>query len=722
MEPNDMISDEQKASEMAKEKEFSELKEKVLGGLAESIQSKFQERAKRRKNKEAEWIKSHELYLGNLAVKNSISYENPHGTGNSDNRPYYNIIRNKCDIAIAQSVSMQFAGGEKNWSLAPAINTTNPEDVEKARMMEKEIASQLELCSYGKKSRRAIEDRVILGTGILKGPVNTGRMANNYEYKDGVWVPSIEEVKHPYIEHVSPWFFYPDDTVNEFCNSTDVLEAHPWSRLTLKKYASHPGFIRSEIEATLAEKPEDYYENSFTDYGKITESNPYLFNDKYLAIEYHGPVSRTALDVLGIEPAYEAEDDEYYGEVWVCQGRVIRIELENIEASFELPYGVSVWIRDPGSLFGFGAPQLMKDAQRVARETWRMILDNASSSSGPQVAMYKNFIEPADNRWDLAPQKIWYLTDPGVDINKAIQFFNVPNVIDNLMPVLDASRAFAEEESNTPMISAGMQSPDMVESATGALIMKQASTTILDFLSEEWDDNVTEKIIRRMWAWNMQYSDKEEIKGNYRVDVRTSTEYKNKQQFIRDIERLSMEVKQDPELAMIVDRAELMRARLAMMHLPSSTIVRSPEAVAEIASKAAQQPNPDMMKIELEQQKLALEAAELKLRNLELEFNARQQHTREQWEHEEKMSANYARTVEAQAMVIRTQNEKETQMLQLAARMEEGDKKNAILREIAMMNNETKTFLKSLEENRKMREAMLTQEELKIKVEQGSGI
>lgn len=726
---DDGLTEEQRAIEEELANEQHEKLEaermRMLDDLAGVIQAKFFDRARRRKNKEIQWLESGQLYLGNLSMKTFASYDKPFSDTTQSGRPYYNIIRSKCDIAIAQSVSMQFAGGEQNWSLGAEVSNKDPQEVEKARAMQNKIASQLEHCSYGKKSRRAIEDRVILGVGILKGPVNTGKMHVTYEAVEGeenVWVPTISTDKYPGVEYVNPWFFYPDDTVNDFSKSSDTLEAHPKSAFDLKCLASHPGFIRESIEEVLRTKPADYMESTYSDYASLTASNPYLFDDKYLVLEYHGPITNSQLEALSIEPAYEAIDEEYYGEVWVCQGKVIRIELENIEASFELPYGVSVWMRDPGSVFGFGAPQLMKDAQRVARETWHMILDNASISSGPQIAMHKNFIEPADKNWQVEPRKIWYLTDASVDVSKAIQFFNVPNVIDTLMPVLNAARSFAEEESSTPQIAGDMQSPGMAESATGALLIKQSSTTILDFLAEEWDDNITEKLIRRFWAWNMQYGDDPSIKGNYRIDVRTSTEYKNKQQFIRDIERLSMETKQDPELAAIVDRAELMRARLAMMHLPSQAIIRTPEQVKAIKDQQAQQPNPDMMDYKLKEMELQIKAGELELKKKELEFNAKQQQLREQWEHEEKMSANYARTVESEAMVIRTQNEKETQMLQLAAKMEEGEKKNAILKDIATMNNETKLFTASLQENRKQREALLTQEELFMKREFGTGI
>src|SRR5690606_7952096 len=115
-----------------------------------------------------------------------------------------------------------------------------------------------------------------------------------------------------------------------------------------------------------------------------------------------------------------------------------------------------------------------------------------------------------------------------------------------------------------------------------------------------------EKVIRRMYAWNMQYNPKNEIKGNYQIDVRSSSEYKNKQMYIRDLERLSMEVSQNPQLALMINSDELFKARLATMHLPSNRIVRTADEIAQAQQAASQQPDPAMMELELKQAEIQM--------------------------------------------------------------------------------------------------------------------
>ena len=398
------------------------------------------------------------------------------------------------------------------------------------------------------------------------------------------------------------------------------------------------------------------------------------------------------------------------------------MELENIEGYYETPYSVATWKRDPTSLFGYGHPLLLADPQRVVTQAYHMILDNASLTSGPQVAMYQKYIQPIDGDWTLAPNKVWLLTDASASIDNAIQFFNPTNVIGNIMPVLQLARQFAEEESATSAIAQGLQSPQNQESATGTMLMQHASTTLLDFLAEEWDDQVTEKLIRRMYAWNMQYNPKDDIKGDYHVDVKSSSEYKNKQMYIRDLERLQLETAQNPGMALVVNQDELVKARLQLMHLPSNRIIRSDEEIAAAQQAQQQQPDPAMMELQIKQEEMAMKKQELQLKAAQLQFEMGQQQQREQWEHEEKMGSNQARLAEANAQVLKARSLVQVEMLQMAQKDQQFAQRLLADKELAVLAQQSEVFIKSMEESRKLQENDLYNKELNIKLETGSGV
>jgi hypothetical protein len=517
-------------------------------------------------------------------------------------------------------------------------------------------------------------------------------------------------------------------SVQNFAEVCDVVEVHPMTALDLGQLVKHPGFDSAAIKSILrgdeshdAIKPEVYNESLIGIKAEMWQRNPYLYRNRYMVLEYHGPVTYDELNKLGLEPTYESPTAEYYGEVWVCAGKVIRLELENIEGYYETPYSCSIWKRDPSSVFGFGHPLLLADPQRVITSTYHMMLDNAYLTSGPQVAMYQKYIQPSDGDWTIRPNKPWLLTDPTVSVDNAIKFFNPTNVIQEIMPILELARQFADEESAT-LAFGGMQSPQAGESATGNLIMQHASTTLLDFMAEEWDDQVTEKVIRRMYAWNMQYNSKQEIKGNYQIDVRSSSEYKNKQMYIRDLERLQMETAQNPAMAMAVNTDELVKARLALMHLPSNKIVKSAEEFQAAQQQMAQKPDPQMLELQLKQAEVENKKAEIQLRGQQLQFELQQQQQREAWMHDEKMGANQARLAEANAAVLRARLEMQVEVLKLAQKDEAAKAQLLNDQNEANLQSQTDVFLKSMEEARKQQENSLYQQELDIKRKMGSGI
>lgn len=712
--------------EVASIRKAEEDRAEMMRTLAQRVETLFQERANARVIKDGEWDTCYRLYHSPLVDGDNYYSDRPFDAKPTRKRPTPNIVRTKVDTAVSNSVSMQFGGNEKNWDLFPPANALDEAVTQACREMENEIQAQLDACNYPIHARRAIEDRVTLGTGVLKGPVNTGKMRTKYVNAGGTWVPQVVRDNTPSIEHVPLWRFYPDMNVSSFEESQDAIQFHPMTAIELSVLRNNPGFDKLEIDNILYTeggiKASGYNESFLNKLHSKVWGSAYMYKDRYSVIEYHGPVTYDDVAKLGLEPTYESPTMEYYGEIWVCCGRIIRMELENIEASFETPYAVSTWKKDPTSPFGFGLPLILADSQRVVTQAYHMILDNASLTSGPQIAMYQQYIQPVDGKYEITPNKVWLLTDPQFDIKDALQFFTPTNVIGQIMPVLDLARQFADEESAATSMAAGLSSPNNVDSATGQLIMQRNSTTLLDFLAEEWDDQVTEKIIRRMYAWNMQYNSKESIKGDYVVDVKSSSEYKNKQQYIRDLERLSVEAAQNPEMAMWINQGELQRARLQLMELPSNKIIRTEAEYAKAQEAAAQQPNPQMIELQMQAKELELKAAELQIKRQQLQFDATKEMQAQQWEFQEKMGSNQARHEEAQAQVIKARAEVDVELIKLAAkdRALAAQMQNNL--QISENANQAKVFMTAMQERRKSKEMELTAAELALKARTGSGI
>lgn len=718
------------------EKEEALRRERV-NALAFEITNEFRSRKSRRSSKEDQWFKAESLYLG-AAVSSDGSQakgETPFTKSAVSTRsPTHNAIQTKVDTIVSVHWSMQFAAGEKNWDFLPP---EAPFDVHGAPIMQQEaaaaadkfeaiVADQLEKCRYGIQARKAMRDRAVLGTGVLKGPINSDELHTRYDFEasstgETVGIPKVSSIQEPIVRRVNPWFFFPDDTAVNIRDSKDSIELHPMSLAKLDSLKLLPGFIASAIDEARALGPtkETGGDNNYM-FTNITDINSEAYKGMYEVVEYHGPVTLSQMNDLSLTPSYDSPSEMYYAEIWVCNNIVLKAVEENIEGCFRVPYYTRTWKDDPGSIFGIGLPIFLADQQKVVEVAYKMLLDNTSLTSGPQVVVDRTKVVPANNKWELNPDKIWYVTEPDTNVQNAVYFFVPPNVSQHITNLLQLARGLMEDEAAMPGIGPTTQSAQAIDTAYG---MKQAahnSTTVAEMYNEEWDDDITTPLIKAMFAWNIQYGGPNVPKMNFVVDVRTSSEYRSRQMYIAELEKLSLEASQNPELGKIINKKELSKARLSMMQLPFKNIVKTDaEIAADEEAEAQRGPPPEialkMAELEIDKQRLALDERRL-------EYDAKQKMQQLHWDNEERMAAAYARLREAESSAIKAMKESETEMLKLAQK--DGADKAAIMAMIAAKNIDVdaKKFLSGVDYTLKAREQLLTQQELEYAKKEGKGI
>lgn len=733
----DVTLEEVNAEEEARAQKDREEKVRLsLQNLAGQIETKFQTRKSKRQIKEQQWLEARAMYLGSVANEHYGLTEKPLSSGsNTTYTPKFNIVGTRCDTAISVLWAKQFAGGDKNWEIRPTDEPKdadgNPVDpimaADAAAKMDYTIADQLGRGRYGYQCRLGIEDMVIEGTGILKTPVNTSSTNTKYRKAEvnGVTValPVIRTQDYPCVKRVNPWFFFPDETALSIETVTDCIELHPMSKQELAKLKEDESFFGDTIQAVLDTQPPSDAGDSYYNFTHITDGSSDALRDKYKVLEYHGPMSRNALMEFNIEPTYEAPDDLYFVEVWVVENQVIRIQPSNIEGVKAVPYAVCVWKQDPSSIFGIGLATNLADAQRVINKTYEMILDNAAIAAGPQVVIDKTKITPANKEWVLRPFKIWYNNEYDSDVTKSFYEFQPSNVTGPLMNLLQAVQSFAQEEASVPFFMPGTQSAVTQPTAHGTESIMDNSTTVIDFYNERWDDCITSKVIGGFYQWNMQYNPDPSIKGDFEVDVRSSSDLRSARIHLADLEKLAALAGQDPDMGIVVNKQALSKARLQAMRLPHKGIIRTDEEIQqEMEARANQGPDPVMMELQLKQQELELKAQELEMKKQELQFKFEKEMQQAVMDHQEKMGANAARMKEADAQVLAKQLEYQVALAQLAQKDEANRQKIYADMQKVSDQEETKKFLAGMKATTDFQKIAAQKEEMTLARETGKGI
>jgi hypothetical protein len=710
----------------------------ALDSLAQEIEGKFTTRKSKRQIKEQQWLEAERMYLGSIANQTYASPDKPMDRGTSTTKiPEFNVVATRCDTAISVLWAKQFAGGDRNWQLRPSDKPSSQEGTSipyvqaamACELMEKTIQDQLARGRWGQQMRMGIEDMVVKGTLIVKSPVNGGEMYTRYEQLSNegnpIYAPRVAQKDFPCAKRVDPWFFFPDETAVTIKQAKDAIVLHPMSKEQLAALKLDETFDAQNIDEALMQPPADENADTYFGFTTLTDSSSDAMRGKYKVLEYHGPLTVDQMGALGIEKTYESPSKDYFAEVWVCNGKVLRAELSNIEGANCVPFAVCVWKRDPSSVFGIGLATVLSDPQKVINKTYEMIMDNSAISSGSQLVIDKTKITPANGEWVMRPQKIWFNNEYDTDVTKAFYEFTPINVTQQLVGFLNLVREFAQEEAAVPFFMPGTQSGIANDTAFGTKQIMDQSTTVIDHYNERLDDEVVAKVISGFYAWNMQYNPDQSIKGDFEVDVSSSSDERSAAIYLGELEKLAILSSQDPDMAQLIDKRELTKARLRAMKLRDQGIIKSDEQLQAEAEQAAQNPpppDPAMMELQLKGQEIEVKKQELELKQQELQLRIQQEMRQAQMDHDERMAAAYARLREAEAQVLSSQNEERVAMMKLAAASEQHRDKLMVELQKTNQIEATKKFLAGINLTKDFEKVALQKEEMEYAKKNGKGI
>ena len=731
-----ILEELERAAKMAEDE-----KQRAMDSVAADVEQQLRARMQQRSQKESEWTISRELFMGALgapARTRLFPSDDERKEAGGRRKLRLNIIKPKVKTAVSQMIAAQFGGGEKNWTLLPSkrveIDTNVNPDIA-VKQMEDVIEDQLEATDYVRETKLAMYDMAVLGTGVMKGPINTGHLKKIWEQQQTVddagnpkviRVPVLKPEYIPCVKRVDLWMFFPDMTVSRIEDAEDAIEIHAFSKRDMQKLQKHPGYFGDVITQILVEGKKDFITQvQLPPYSFL---NSELFKDKYLVAERHGRLERDCLCKMGIDLPETDTTESFWAEVWVCNGKVIRIELSNLEATDSVPYAVDTWEEDPSSIFGFGLPLLNEDQQRVAEGMWDVIVENAKISSGPQVVIDKSLIEPnKDGRYDIEPWNVLLTKGFGVDVNQAIQFKEIPNVQQPLTNVLEMAKSFADEEAAIPLLAGGMEAPQMTSGATGLALIAKAGTSVLHEKAQQWDDNITGRVIQWMYDWNMQYGEDESSKGDFEVDVRSTTSYLRQHMEIVNLEKLIAQTSQNPELQRIIKLDDAAKALVSNMQLPSNKLVRNEQEQQQWDQEQQQkqqnqQPDPQVLKAQADMARIEVEKEKIALERERLQWDREQGQMRAQMEYQAKQEANDARALEAASGLQQDQLRRDTALITLAAKQDVEYAKVAADTKIKERDLAIKEFTAGAKLELDTNKQALTQQELDLARTTGEGI
>ena len=591
-----------------------------------------------RRPKELEWLESLRQYKG--------LYDPDVKIDTNASKVYPKITRSKVNIVLSRLHEMLFPETDRNWEIEPtpepkisreivtqialslvkqdpqtqqAILPTATElklainkfAAETCANMSSVINDQLIEMDYPEETKKVLRSGLMFGTGILKGPMVAARTKR-------LWTPDASGDYHeaaekddvPFYEAVRIWDWYPDMSVTDLDKIEGSFQRSSMTKHDLRQLMKREDFYPEVIREYLESHPSgDYVPKNWevdlqvieveAGSGKNTRVSTAVTGEsgstnrqmgkKYQVLEYWGYVDGSDLAACGLDITDVSL--EYAANVWLLNDKIIKATL--FEGALD-KYKVFYYEKDETSIFGEGLARVMRHSQLSIAAAARMVLDNGACVAGPQVEVNYSLLVPDTDTGDFYPRKIWYREGKGVDAQyPAVRVLDIASHVEELLLIIDAFKQFGDEETTLPTWMIGQMVNNETAQATSGR-MATITISIKDVVKNF--DAFTEKVIRDLYAWNMEFNPRTDIKGDYGVKARGVSSLVMKEIRMQAMNQLATTM--TPEDWVYVDRRDFLKERFKAHDI--NITIKSEEEADQIRK---QQEQSTQMQLAIEMQK-----------------------------------------------------------------------------------------------------------------------
>lgn len=378
-----------------------------------------------------------------------------------------------------------------------------------AKKMEKKIHDQLEESQANKHLRSSAFECALFGTGIMKGPFAVDKEYPKWN-EEGDYEPLVKTI--PMVSHVSIWNFYPDPDGNNMEECEYVVERHKMSRSQLRALKRRPYFRENEIDTAIV-MGESYRKEWWEQ--EMEDDTQEVRTERYEVLEFWGNVDKDVLEDHNVDIPSELKDsDEVSVNIWICNGRVLRLVMNPFTPTV-IPYYAVPYEVNPYSMFGVGVAENMDDTQTLMNGFMRMAVDNAALSGNLLIEVDETNLTPGQDL-SVYPGKVF--RRQGGAPGQAIFGTKFPNVSNENMQMFDKARVLADESTGFPSFAHGQTGVTGVgRTASGISMLMSAANGSIRTVVKNVDDYLLAPLGKALFHFNMQFDFDPEIKGDLEV-------------------------------------------------------------------------------------------------------------------------------------------------------------------------------------------------------------
>ena len=185
-------------------------------------------------------------------------------------------------------------------------------------------------------------------------------------------------------------------------------------------------------------------------------------------------------------------------------------------------------------------------------------------------------------------------------------FHDIPIHQQEYATIIDMALRFTDLETNISVLASGEQGATS-KTAGGMALLMNSVNVVFRRVVKNFDDGVTTTAISRAYYFAMQFSKREEIKGDYAVEARGSSVLLVREVQAQNLLLLAMQASVHPVLGGHLKIRALLKKLLQSMMIASDDVLKTQAELEADAAQAAQEaqeapPDPEMVKLQLQRE------------------------------------------------------------------------------------------------------------------------
>lgn len=466
-------------------------------------------------------------------------------------------------------------------------------------------------------------DLPIFPFACIKGP--TVRMTSQVKWVNGT--AQRQQVPKMFWSRVSPFDLYWTPTAH-CVHEAEFVERLRLTRADLLACKGLPGYNDDAISQCL----DRFHDRGFREWWDVVDVERALLENREAwprtssslidTAEYHGSVSGKTLLEWGMDPAQVSDpEQEYRVTAWLIDRFVIKTQLDPTPSQ-RAPYYVTQFEKIPGTMYGYGLPDLLDDIQTVANASYRALVNNMGMASGPQVVINDKVLAPGETD-EMYPWKRWHVNFDPTMANASsapITFYQPDSRATEIQGLIANLNVMADDVSAIPRyMTGGPQAGGAGRTASGLSMLMSNAAKTLQNVAASIDRDIFDPMLKHLYE-TIMLTMPGVFRGDESVVVKgVSYAVKREQDRTRQLEFLNMTSNPtDMQIVGMEGRANVLRSVASSIGLDWDNIVPDDDAVKQSIQQNAQmqKQQTDQHNMQMAQQQAVITTEHLEHANL----------------------------------------------------------------------------------------------------------